>query len=221
MPDTADYISTITKSEKNTDKVERFFGIVDSFSEASADELPGLKRTKYRDDYNFSRNRIKNYRLATDWFRYIDALKTTDAFVEHYPKNPWVNDSTPYFDMKNKRHTEVPPLAIGASALYLKDIVTQLSFTREGSLRASSPKQILEFFTAIAGAYNMGHGNVERALGNPTPSDPKIWVEKLAATSAETRHHMESIRNCMERGNLNPPLMIEDGTVKGQGICKK
>lgn len=219
MPRTTKYISTIIKySESEQDEVEKYYKIVKNFNSKTAKGLATAKRAQYYKDYEYSRSIVKNHSLSQDWTRYIDKLKKIKAFKKQYPFAPWIGSHPTYFDI---HRAEVPPLAIGASALYLKDILIHLAQGREQTLK-DHPEQLLNLLTAVSGAYNIGPGTASRIIGNPPPKDTKVWIEKLGRASRETKSHMESIKNCMEKDNLKPPLQQgNNGKAVGQTKCAK
>lgn len=157
---------------------------------------------------------LRNADLAVSWKAYIKNLETTPQFKKSYPKKPWLGDVPTYFD---GNRAKTPPLAIGASAMYLKELILLMANKYdEGSIKGDG--QLLNFLTAVSGAYNMGPGNAFKLIGTPPPPTADKWVEKMER-NPETKKHMRSIRRCMQKGDNKPPYEYRGNKLVEQREC--
>ncbi len=222
MPGTITYASNIIGHiNRSPRELQRLQNIVENYTRLASEQLAsGRTRpsipTQMRRDYEYSRTVLYNKNLSDKWKNYIKLLNENASFKKAYPTKPWRGNYPTAF---NRERALTPPLAIGVSALYLRDIIEGFknNFDEE-SLK--NPRQIQDFLVAVSGAYNMGPGNAQRLIRNPPPSSAQEWVKRLE-TNPETTKHMRSIKRCMQKGNDEPPLMIDNrGRLVDQNPCR-
>lgn len=101
------------------------------------------------------------------------------------------------------------PVAIAATAVYLRYIIQEIDrrylIDRRPSLPSDqSPEFLVDFFAVVAGLYNSGPG-AAATLAQAETQTVLGWRRALARRSAETRGHMDSVRNCLQSTNTQPP----------------
>lgn len=148
-----------------------------------------------------AQSRRKSLRLMRRWESYYQDLAKKGLHKGEVPRR-----------LNTTNIKQDPALAIGAGAMYLRDILIVFRSTLDPSVQvdqagvASDPDLLL----AAAGAYNMGPG------GESIAKDGKVkqtgayqfikpvvkqgygaWVKALRESNEETSAHIVSIQNCM------------------------
>ncbi len=224
LPNTLSYVSSIIKqTDVDNKEKDKLKAIEASYLKALDDSTPNPS-LQLKKDYEYSQSRLKNIELADGWKNYIDTVQDTKAFKSQYgSKKPWAGDYPTFFD---RSRAQTPVLAIGAAALYLKDIMN--NFGKNINDQAIKKQdQYLPFLTVVSGAYNMGPGIAIRIIekSQAKSSNPKDdinqWVVSLEK-NPETTKHMKSIKNCMEKDNQTPPYTIvnKKGKLAEENACE-
>lgn len=125
---------------------------------------------------------------------------------------------------------EDPALAIGAGAMYLRDILItfQTTFDSRVQVDQAGISSAPELLLAAAGAYNMGAGGESKNQSGQLVQSgafkfikPVVrqgygpWVKALTESNEETAAHIVSIKNCIEpkkSGSQNDPWQPPIGT---------
>lgn len=163
-----------------------------------------------------AKSRRKSLRLMRRWETYFQDITRQRLRTGQIPRllNP-----------TNVRND--PAIAIGAGAMYLRDILINFRSALDPSLQvdqagvASDPDLLL----AAAGAYNMGPGGESRdrngrvvATGARQFIKPVVkqgyaaWVRALTESNEETSAHIISIQNCMRPTSHEDPWAPPIGT---------
>lgn len=190
MPGTLVFISNWLTASANDEKSNK----VDFFREALTkdDKSISLKRKEE------ARVHLMFHDLRKQWDSYFQKLKAQGKFKGAVPSK------------LNASSAKNPEIAIAASAYYMRFIIDQFegSLNPSGTVDTDTTKDPdFDFLITVAGAYNMGHGGAAKALTGVRKPTAKKWREKLAKDApGETKNHMISIANCLEKGSMKSPV---------------
>lgn len=163
-----------------------------------------------------AKSRRKSLRLMRRWEAYFQDITRQKLRAGQIPR---------LLNSTNVRND--PAIAIGAGAMYLRDILIAFRSTLDPSVQvdqagvASDPDLLL----AAAGAYNMGPGGESkdkngrvvtsgaRQFIKPVVSQGYgAWVKALTESNEETSAHIISIQNCMRPTSQEDPWAPPIGT---------
>jgi soluble lytic murein transglycosylase-like protein len=193
--------------------------VLNSRSEAEAEEIEATASRTPEEQVKARRNKISlavarsEVQQAVSKRKSLRLMKRWEAYFGELQKKQLVHAGPIPRQLTSTNIIEDPAIAIGAGALYLRDILITFRTTFDSRVevdqagRASDPDLLL----AAAGAYNLGaggerkqqDGQVKRSgayqyiypvLGQGYAS----WVKALTESNEETSAHILSIKNCMQ-----------------------
>lgn len=174
---------------------------------------------------------LKEIRLRAGWDEYFTQLQTSPQFTDKYEK--WIKH---YSKESNSPEiysygtgTSLPAHNIGATAFWLNNTILRIKDI--APLKADTPEEMKANLLIAAAGYNIGAGAVRkfiirRDLENKSSVD---ILKRLRKHNPETHSYVNSIENCMEKENNNPPHEVKSWKKRTVGptrfttdqICKK
>lgn len=136
----------------------------------------------------YARTKLNDREFRLKWEEYFRNLESRKLHRGNTPR------------VVSTGNIQDPKIAIGATAMYLRMIISHFKKTLDQDLRIdqsdeNGPNYYVNL--AAAGAYNMGYGAAQKILNPIEPPDRKKWVDALAKSNEETAAHILSIKNCI------------------------
>ena len=205
MQNTISAVNRVVTLRITSETSAQFRQDVRAWNERNRSSPSGIRKT-----YEYERAHIglMYEDLRGDWARYFTRTHRDPATAYHRRR---VAEIVPRrFEAS---HAYDPIYAIGASALWLKHLMLDMDASLQEHRRSPLSQDpqgsfVVDFLEVIAGIYNRGNGIIDR-LSRVNPPSISGW-KRILGEACETRAHMASIRNCMQRGNGAGPIIIRD-----------